>query len=191
MAARANGAHPRVPVPRPAGPTARRHRHRYHGVLDPHAPFRAAATARAGLPNAGPTHDAPLLAATERRDTPAAQPRPRAGYLWARLFGRIYEGRAQGWACAAEGAYRLAPWSNSYSGRGCEASIPGWPATSCRRVLACLARPLPGPGFPTLRVHSGERIAFARIEVLVPIGWRTGKVDLTGVPRLIPGPNAR
>jgi hypothetical protein len=58
-------------VPRP-----RRHRHRYHGGLAPHAPLRAALTACGGLPMAGPVHDAPLPAATEGRDAPAAQARP-------------------------------------------------------------------------------------------------------------------
>ncbi|MEJ1374968.1 MAG: hypothetical protein RPT94_08095 [Candidatus Sedimenticola sp. (ex Thyasira tokunagai)] len=32
---------------------ARRHRHRYHGVLAPNAPLREQATARAGLPVTG------------------------------------------------------------------------------------------------------------------------------------------
>lgn len=34
-------------------PPPRRHRHRYHGVLAPNAPLRAAVTAHAGLPMAG------------------------------------------------------------------------------------------------------------------------------------------
>ena len=46
-------------------------------------------TARAGLPIAGAVDDAPLSAATEGRDAPVAQPRPRAGYLWAMLLPRI------------------------------------------------------------------------------------------------------
>ena len=53
---------------------------------------------------AGPVHDAPLPAATEGRDAPAAQPRPRTGYLWALLLARIYESQAQGGVCLAR------PW---------------------------------------------------------------------------------
>ena len=40
------------------------------------------------LPMARPVHDAPLPAATEGRDAPAAPPRPHAGYLWAMLLAR-------------------------------------------------------------------------------------------------------
>ena len=61
-----------------------------YGLL-PHEIRRHRHAAYAGLPMAGPVHDAPLPAATEGRDAPAAQPRPRTGYLWALLLARIYE----------------------------------------------------------------------------------------------------
>jgi hypothetical protein len=69
-------------------PPPRRHRHRYHGVLAPNAPLRAAVTALAPQPPA---------AAGAR---PAADPtdevtdgiwRSPARYLWAMLLARLYE----------------------------------------------------------------------------------------------------
>jgi hypothetical protein len=60
-------------------PPPRRHRHRYYGVLAPHAPWRAAVTALAPgpmpAPAAGTPDDAPHRAA--------------ARYLWAMLRARI------------------------------------------------------------------------------------------------------
>jgi hypothetical protein len=101
----------RLPKPRPDGQTAlyltplefldhlaalvpppRKHRHRYHGVLAPNAPLRAAVTAYAGLPidmPSGPLPSAPEvspdLVQTE------TQPASHARYLWAVLIARIYE----------------------------------------------------------------------------------------------------
>jgi Putative transposase len=53
-------------------PPPRRHRHRYHGVLARNAPLRAAVTAQAGLPVAGPSPlgraGASLQATTEVRE---------------------------------------------------------------------------------------------------------------------------
>ena len=101
-AARANGALPRTPgVPRPAGslgPPPRRHRHRYHGVLAPHAPLRAAVTARAGLPMVGPVHDTRL---SQRR--PKGAMRPPASHVPVPAISgpccshASYESQAQGW----------------------------------------------------------------------------------------------
>ena len=91
----------RIPKPRPDGPSAlvltplallersaalvpppRSHRHRYYGVLAPHAPLRAAVTALAQVP-------VPAPAAFTR--TPEDAPhRAAARYLWALLLARIY-----------------------------------------------------------------------------------------------------
>ena len=102
----------RLPKPRPDGQTAltltplefldhlaalipppRKHRHRYHGVLAPHSPLRAAVTAQAGLPldpSAGPlVPPAPGVSPDARTaDTP---PAAHARYLWAVLIARIYQ----------------------------------------------------------------------------------------------------
>lgn len=67
-------------------PPPRKHRHRYHGVLAPHSPMRAAVTAYAGLPLDGPAPSAMPPAKTPaepKRASPAA-------YLWAVLLARIY-----------------------------------------------------------------------------------------------------
>jgi hypothetical protein len=73
-------------------PPPRRHRHRYHGVLAPNAPLRAAATARAGLSMEEPTHASSPNAPTQ---TPAQEVTEKScspsTYLWAMLLARIYE----------------------------------------------------------------------------------------------------
>ena len=61
----------------------RLHRHRYHGVLAPNAPLRAAVTARARAPPAQPADAAPV-GGEEHYRSPAR-------YLWAMLIARIYE----------------------------------------------------------------------------------------------------
>jgi hypothetical protein len=64
-------------------PPPRVHRHRYYGVLAPHAPLRQAVTAMVTAP--GPP--API-----RNPLPAqAPPRRAARYAWAHLLSRIYE----------------------------------------------------------------------------------------------------
>ena len=78
-------------------PPPRRHRHRYHGVLEPHAPLRAALTARAGLPMEGPVPErslnaplqAPAAAGTEKS-------RSLSAYQWAMLLARLYESQVLG-----------------------------------------------------------------------------------------------
>lgn len=74
-------------------PPPRKHRHRYHGVLAPNAPLRAAVTAYAGLPmesSAQPlTTQQPMTA-----PDPApleTQPASHVRYLRAVLIARIYE----------------------------------------------------------------------------------------------------
>jgi hypothetical protein len=79
--------HLAAPIPPP-----RKHCHRYHGVLAPNAPLRAAVTARAGLPfdgSAGPLMPrAPAVSPDVRTaDTP---PAAYARYLSAVLRARIY-----------------------------------------------------------------------------------------------------
>jgi hypothetical protein len=67
-------------------PPPRRHRHRYHGVLAPNAPLRAAVTARAWLPMTGPVPERSLTRLSKR-------PLPRAQRNPARLqpiCGRCY-----------------------------------------------------------------------------------------------------
>jgi hypothetical protein len=70
-------------------PPPRRHSHRYHGVLAPNAPLRAAVTSHAGLPmrdqrrgRAGLPQHPPKQ---QQRNHAPRQP------LWARLLARIYE----------------------------------------------------------------------------------------------------
>jgi len=62
------------------------HRHRYHGVLAPNAPLRAAVTALARAPAATQSHPASTepLGSDRRWRSPAR-------YLWAMLIARIYE----------------------------------------------------------------------------------------------------
>ena len=66
----------------------RRHRHRYHGVLAPNAPLRAAATAHgrdaADDPSASTEVAAPPAA-------PAPNARSPARYLWAMLLAPLFE----------------------------------------------------------------------------------------------------
>jgi len=71
-----------IPPPRRPSPSLSR-------APRPYVPLRVAVTARAGLPVERPVHDTPLQAATEAQEEPDAQPRPRAGYLWAMLLARI------------------------------------------------------------------------------------------------------
>ena len=89
-------------------PPPRRHRHRYYGVLAPHAPLRGQVTARAGtLPDATPAATAtesiaPTAAATAKPSRSSegtekasgeeeAIHRRAARYAWALLLARIYE----------------------------------------------------------------------------------------------------
>jgi hypothetical protein len=69
-------------------PPPRRHRHRYHGVLAPNSPLRAAATAygrdAADDPSASAEVAAPAAA-------PAPNARSPARYLWAMLLARLFE----------------------------------------------------------------------------------------------------
>jgi hypothetical protein len=101
-----------LPKPRPPGQTAlyltplaffdplaalipppRKQRHRYHGVLAPHSPLRAAVTASAGLPMDSPAGPAAPPAPGVSPDLPTADtpPAAHARYLWAVLIARIYE----------------------------------------------------------------------------------------------------
>jgi hypothetical protein len=67
-------------------PPARRHRHRYHGVLAPNAPPRAEVTARArGGTAAGRTDTLPPTA----REVTDAKPPLHTRYLWAMPLARI------------------------------------------------------------------------------------------------------
>jgi len=70
-------------------PPPRKHRHRYHGVLAPHAPLRPAVTAYAGWPMDAPAGP-PQAAAPPPAATKPAGFSP-ARYLWAVLIARIYE----------------------------------------------------------------------------------------------------
>ena len=70
-------------------PPPRLHRHRYHGVLAPNSPLRAAATAYA-REHAGSAEAAP----SETDATPACEEtgsRASARYLWAMLLARLFE----------------------------------------------------------------------------------------------------
>jgi hypothetical protein len=62
------------------------HRHRYHGVLAPNAPLRAAVTALAREPPA--TTSQPAVAESVAGEGHYRSP---ARYLWAMLIARIYE----------------------------------------------------------------------------------------------------
>ena len=69
-------------------PPPRLHRHRYHGVLAPNSPLRAAATAYGRDPAddpSAPAEVAPPPAA------PAPNTRSPARYLWAMLLARLFE----------------------------------------------------------------------------------------------------
>jgi hypothetical protein len=69
-------------------PPPRRHRHRYHGVLAPNAPLRAAAIAfgREGAE----TTDSPTGVSLPP-PTPASNARSPARYLWVMLLARLFE----------------------------------------------------------------------------------------------------
>ena len=69
-------------------PPPRRHRHRYHGVLAPNAPLRAAAIAL-GRELAHAT-GAPAEVSSPPR-APASNARSPARYLWAMLLARLFE----------------------------------------------------------------------------------------------------
>ena len=65
-------------------PPPRRHRHRYHGVLAPHAPLRAAVTAYGRDATAT---DAPAHATTPAASAPGTHT---ARYHWAILLARLF-----------------------------------------------------------------------------------------------------
>ena len=65
-------------------PPPRLHRHRYHGVLAPNSPLRAAVTALARAPAPEQPADAAPVGGEEHYRSPAR-------YLWAMLIARIYE----------------------------------------------------------------------------------------------------
>ncbi len=67
-------------------PPPRLHRHRYHGVLAPNSPLRAALTALARAPPATPQQ--PVVAEPVGDQRLGRSP---ARYLWAMLIARIYE----------------------------------------------------------------------------------------------------
>ncbi|MGQ9660616.1 MAG: transposase, partial [Thermochromatium sp.] len=69
-------------------PPPRRHRHRYHGVLAPNAPLRAAAVAF-GREVADATGSPTALGSPP--PTPASNARSPARYLWAMLLARLFE----------------------------------------------------------------------------------------------------
>jgi hypothetical protein len=69
-------------------PPPRRHRHRYHGVLAPNAPLRAAAIALERDLTDAPS--APAEAAAPP-PVPALNARSPARYLWAMLLARLFE----------------------------------------------------------------------------------------------------
>lgn len=69
-------------------PPPRRHRHRYHGVLAPNAPLRAATVVLGRDPRDDPRASAELAAP---RRAPAPNARSPARYLWAMLLARLFE----------------------------------------------------------------------------------------------------
>uniref|UniRef100_UPI0002D9D72B IS91 family transposase n=1 Tax=Thiorhodovibrio frisius TaxID=631362 RepID=UPI0002D9D72B len=69
-------------------PLPRRHRHRYHGVLAPNAPLRAAAVVLGRDLTDDPSASAELAAP---RRAPAPNARSPARYLWAMLLARLFE----------------------------------------------------------------------------------------------------
>jgi hypothetical protein len=70
-------------------PPPRRHRHRYHGVLAPNAPLRAAAVVF-GREVADEPSASAEVAVTPRRAGHRERPLP-ARYLWAMLLARLFE----------------------------------------------------------------------------------------------------
>ncbi|WP_236786530.1 transposase [Allochromatium tepidum] len=73
----------------PAGliPPPRRHRHRYHGVLAPNSPLRAAVTAYGREEAPSPQAPAKTVSATDEEPASASPAR----YLWAMLPARLFE----------------------------------------------------------------------------------------------------
>jgi hypothetical protein len=69
-------------------PPPRRHRHRYHGVLAPNSPLRAAAIAL-GREVADATSSPAEVSSPSR--APASNARSPARYLWAMLLARLFE----------------------------------------------------------------------------------------------------
>jgi hypothetical protein len=69
-------------------PPPRRHRHRYHGVLAPNAPLRAAATALGRDLTDDPSAPAEVAAPPA---TPAPNARSPVRYLWAMLLAPLFE----------------------------------------------------------------------------------------------------
>ncbi len=70
-------------------PPPRRHRHRYHGVLAPNAPLRAAVTAYGREKAASPQAPAKRVSATDEEPRNGSPAR----YLWAMLLARLFEAR--------------------------------------------------------------------------------------------------
>jgi hypothetical protein len=70
-------------------PPPRRHLHRYHGVLAPNAPLRAAVTPSVEDTPPEAAKEAPNDATRAPLHEPSA--RPSASYLWVTLLARIYE----------------------------------------------------------------------------------------------------
>ena len=68
-------------------PPPRRHRHRYHGVLAPNSPLRAAVTAYGREETPSPQAPAKTVSATEEEPAAASPTR----YLWAMLLARLFE----------------------------------------------------------------------------------------------------
>jgi hypothetical protein len=71
-------------------PTPRQHRHRYHGVLAPNSPLRAAVTALAPEPHSATARQDPAPTPTPAPPDSAPLSRSPARYLWAALIARIY-----------------------------------------------------------------------------------------------------
>jgi hypothetical protein len=65
----------------------RRHRHRYHGVLAPNSPLRAAVTAYGREEAASPQAPAKNVSATDEEPASGSPAR----YLWAMLLARLFE----------------------------------------------------------------------------------------------------
>jgi len=76
-------------------PPPRRHRHRYHGVLAPNAPWREQITAEADeqAPLAEPAEQPVAETQSDTTDCGESEPptRPRSHYLWAVLLARLFE----------------------------------------------------------------------------------------------------
>jgi len=67
-------------------PPPRRHRHRYHGVLAPNSPLRAAVTAYGREEAASPQAPAKTVSATDEEPASGSPAR----YLWAMLLARLF-----------------------------------------------------------------------------------------------------